>query len=191
MQPDGLHPGNARLTRAPRIETERLILRAHSTDDFNDCAALWGSAEVTRFIGGSPRPPQDAWFRILRYAGHWTLLSYGFWAIIDKTSGAFIGEGGFSDFQRGIAALDAVPEMGWALMPSAWGRGIAKEAVAAFADWGDANFDVAETACIISPDNHASIRVAEHIGFSPIDEITYGGEPTMIFKRHQYAPRQY
>ena len=76
-------------------------------------------------------------------------------------------------------------------MPSAWGRGIAKEAVAAFADWGDANFDVAETACIISPDNHASIRVAEHIGFSPIDEITYGGEPTMIFKRRQYAPRQY
>jgi RimJ/RimL family protein N-acetyltransferase len=173
--------------RAPRIETERLILRAHSIEDFKDCATLWGSAEVTRFIGGSPRPPQDAWFRILRYAGHWTLLGYGFWAITDKTNGKFLGEGGFSDFRRGIAALDAVPEMGWALMPNEWGRGIAKEAVAAFASWGDANFDVPETACIISPDNQASIRVADYVGFSCVDEITYDGEPTTIFKRSQYA----
>lgn len=179
-----------RPVRAPRIETERLILRAHSTQDFKSCAALWGSAAVTRFIGGAPRPPQDAWFRILRYAGHWTLLNYGFWAIVDKRSGAFLGEGGFSDFRRGIAALDAAPEMGWALMPEAWGKGIAKEAVAAFADWGDANFDVAETVCIISPDNHASIRVADYAGFSPVDEITYDGEPTTIFKRDQYAPRR-
>jgi RimJ/RimL family protein N-acetyltransferase len=180
----------SRLTRAPRIETERLILRAHSNEDFDDCAALWGSVEVTRFIGGTPRPPQDAWFRILRYAGHWTLLNYGFWAIVDKASGSFLGEGGFSDFRRGIDALDAVPEMGWALMPDAWGRGIAKEAVAAFADWGDRNFDVSETACIISPDNRASIRVADFIGFSPVDEITYDGTPTTIFKRRQYASRR-
>lgn len=185
MRPEPIRP-----IRAPRIETERLILRAHSTEDFKSCAALWGSAEVTRFIGGSPRPPQDAWFRILRYAGHWTLLNYGFWAIIDKTSGTFVGEGGFSDFRRGIAVLDAVPEMGWALMPEAWGKGIAKEAVAAFADWGDTNFDVAETACIISPANHASIRVADYIGFSAVDEITYDGEPTTIFRRKQFAPRR-
>ncbi len=183
MRPDRIRP-----IRAPRIETERLILRAHSTEDFKDCASLWGSPDVTRFIGGSPRPPQDAWFRILRYAGHWTLLGYGFWAIIDKANGAFLGEGGFSDFRRGVATLDAVPEMGWALMPNAWGRGIAKEAVAAFAAWGDANFDVTETACIISPDNYASIRVANYIGFSAVDEITYDGEPTTIFKRSQYAP---
>jgi RimJ/RimL family protein N-acetyltransferase len=185
MRPDPLRP-----VRAPRIETKRLILRAHSTDDFRDCATLWGSAEVTRFIGGSPRPPQDAWFRILRYAGHWTLLGYGFWAIIDKSTGAYLGEGGFSDFRRGIAALDAVPEMGWALMPNIWGKGFAKEAVAAFANWGDANLGVSETACIISPDNHASIRVADYIGFSPVDEITYDGEPTTIFKRSKGAPHR-
>ena len=178
MRPDVL-----RLSRAPKIETDRLILRAHGTDDFAACAALWGSPEVTRYIGGSPRPPQDAWFRILRYAGHWTLLGYGFWAIVDKHSGQFLGEGGFSDFRRAVPALDDIPEMGWALLPNAWGRGIAQEAVAAFAGWGDAHLGTAETACIISPDNRASIRVAESIGFSPVANITYDGAPTTIFKR--------
>ena len=180
-----MRPETLRLSRAPVIETERLILRAHSTDDFASCAKLWGSAKVTRFIGGSPRPPQDAWFRILRYAGHWTLLGYGFWAITDKASGRFLGEGGFSDFRRGLAALEDIPEMGWALMPSAWGKGIAKEAVMAFARWGDDNLGVVETGCIISPDNGASIRVAEICGFSAVAEITYDGSPTTIFKRER------
>lgn len=178
------------LTAAPRIETDRLVLRAHSSEDFKDCAALWGNADVTRFIGGSPRPPQDAWFRILRYAGHWALLGYGFWAIVDKASGKFLGEGGFGDFQRGISTLNGVPEMGWALAPAAWGKGIAKEAVTAFADWGDANFTAAETGCIISPENRASIRVADYAGFSVVDEITYNGVATLIFKRTQHASRQ-
>ena len=173
------------LVRAPLIETERLILRAHDTNDFAACAMLWGSAEVVRFIGGAPRAPQDAWFRILRYAGHWTLLHYGFWAITDKATGAFLGEGGFSDFRRGITALEDVPEMGWALMPSAWGQGFAKEAVGAFARWGDANLDAHETGCIISPDNRASLVVAENSGFLPVATITYDDVPTIIFKRAQ------
>lgn len=183
-------PDQPDFSRAPLIETERLVLRAHETSDFERCAALWGSAAVTRFIGGSPRPPQDAWFRILRYAGHWTLLGSGFWAITEKLSGAFLGEGGFSDFRRGITALEGVPEMGWALMPEAWGQGIAKEAVAAFADWGDTHFSAAKTACIISPDNHASIRVAEYIGFRAVERIVYDGQPTTIFKRDRHAARR-
>lgn len=184
MLPD--HPD---FSTAPIIETERLILRAHGIDDFDDCAALWGSPEVTRFIGGTPRPPQDAWFRILRYAGHWTLLGCGFWAIVDKQSGAFLGEGGFSDFRRGIAALDTVPEMGWALLPSAWGKGIAKEAVSAFSDWGDQHFRSTTFACIIAPDNHASIRVAETVGFRATEQILYNQDPTIIFKRNRHVPR--
>lgn len=182
MPPERSGPG-----QAPTIETKRLILRAHRSDDFENCVALWGSAEVTRFIGGSPRPPQDAWFRILRYAGHWALLGYGFWTIFDKAEGHFLGEGGFGDFRRGISAIDGVPEMGWAFMPNAWGRGIAKEAVAAFAAWGDANLVAEGSACIISQENIASIRVAEHAGFSAVDEITYEGTATLIFKRSRHA----
>jgi RimJ/RimL family protein N-acetyltransferase len=172
-----------RVERAPIVETERLILRAHRTDDLSDCVALWGDADVTRFIGGAPKPRQDVWFRILRYAGHWALLGNGFWAITDKVSGAFLGEAGFGNFARGIAEIDGLPELGWALMPSAWGKGIAREAVTAVCAWGDAHLSAPITACIIAPANGASIRVAEICGFSPVANITYSGDPTIIFNR--------
>lgn len=178
-------PDSAGFNAAPVIETERLILRAHRVEDFGDCASLWSHPDVTRFIGGTPRPPQDAWFRILRYAGHWSLLGWGFWAITDRHSGAFLGEGGFSDFRRGIADLDAVPEMGWALHPSAWGRHIATEAVRAFSEWGDQNLESPSFACIIAPDNFASIRVAESNGFVAGRQILYNDDPTIIFTRNR------
>ncbi len=36
------------------LETERLILRGHTRDDFAAFAAMWGAPDVTRFIGGKP-----------------------------------------------------------------------------------------------------------------------------------------
>jgi len=41
--------------KAPIIETERLILRGAEPRDIDSAAAMWGSEEVTRFIGGKPR----------------------------------------------------------------------------------------------------------------------------------------
>ncbi|MBA3897944.1 MAG: GNAT family N-acetyltransferase, partial [Sphingomonadaceae bacterium] len=150
---------------APVIWTARLILRGHAVEDHPACAAMWSDPEVTRFIGGKPQSAQDAWFRILRYAGNWALLGYGFWAVTDH-DGRFLGGGGFGDFHRGIAALEGAPEVGWALAPHAWGRGVASEALAAILAWGDANLSAPETRCLISDGNHASVRVAERHGFA-------------------------
>jgi RimJ/RimL family protein N-acetyltransferase len=113
------------IATAPSIVTNRLVLRAHRAEDHPECTALWGSTEVTRFIGGATKSPQEAWFRILQYTGSWQLIGYGLWAICDRESGALLGEGGFGDFRRGIAELEGAPEIGWAFAPQAWGCGIA------------------------------------------------------------------
>src|SRR3546814_20735698 len=49
-----------------------------------------------------PLSPEDAWNRLLRYAGHWTLLGYGIFAVVEQASGRFIGETGIADFHRGL-----------------------------------------------------------------------------------------
>jgi RimJ/RimL family protein N-acetyltransferase len=93
------------------------------------------------------------------------LLGCGSWAVIDCESGAFLGEGGFSDFRRGIAELEGAPEIGWAFGPASWGRGIASEAVGAMVAWGDANLAVPETRCMIANGNIASEKVASRNGY--------------------------
>ena len=122
--------GNQEHPAHPTIETERTILRPHRLDDFDAYAAMWADPVVTRFIGGKPRTREESWIRFLRHPGMWSLLGYGFWAIEEKASGRFIGEAGFHDLKRDIVpSIEGMPEAGWALVPSAHGKGLASEVV--------------------------------------------------------------
>ncbi len=168
----------------PVIETERLLLRGHALEDFEDCLALWTNPDVTRFIGGKPSTREEVWARLLRYVGHWSLLGFGYWVVTDKATGRFLGEVGFADFRREIEpSLDGVPEIGWVLAPHSHGRGYATEAVRAAIAWGEGHFGPIRTACIIAPENGPSIRVAEKTGYREVRRTDYKGNPTIMFMR--------
>ena len=169
---------------APAIETDRLVLRAHAVEDFPDCLALWTDPEVTRFIGGKPSTREEVWARLLRYAGHWALLGFGYWVVAEKATGRFLGEVGFADFKREIEpSLDGMPEIGWVLASHSHGRGYATEAVRAALAWGEGHFGPIRTACIIAPENGPSIRVAERCGYREFRRTTYKDQPTIMFVR--------
>jgi RimJ/RimL family protein N-acetyltransferase len=68
------------MTQSESIETARLILRVHRTEDFEDMYAMWSDPAVTRYIGGKTFSREDVWGGLLRYAGTWTLFGYGFWS---------------------------------------------------------------------------------------------------------------
>jgi RimJ/RimL family protein N-acetyltransferase len=166
------------------FETERLVLRRHVRDDFDDSFALWSDETVTRFIGGKPFSREDVWSRLLRYVGHWSVMGYGYWTIREKRSGRFIGEIGFANYRRDIEPpLGDTPEIGWALMPFAHGQGYATEAVRGALAWADATWPGAETVCIIAPDNIASRRVAEKCGYLEVRQANYKGHETGVFRR--------
>src|SRR5271170_908969 len=171
-------------TEIPVIETKRLILRGHRLDDFSDCAAMWSDPIVTRFIGGKPFSEEETWARLLRYAGHWSLMGFGYWAIEEKDSHSFIGELGFADFKRDIEpSIKGMPELGWVLASRVHGKGYATEAVRAVVSWGETHFGSARIFCLINPENLASIRVAEKCGFQEFRHTTYKGRPTTMLAR--------
>ncbi|WP_329741163.1 GNAT family N-acetyltransferase [Dyella sp. A6] len=168
----------------PVLETARLRLRGHRADDFEAFAAIWADADVVRYIGGKPSTPQESWMRLLRYPGMWALLGYGFWAIEDKASGRPIGEIGYADFKRAIEPpLEGMPEMGWVLASDVHGKGYAREALDAVLAWGQQHFGPHRAACIIEPDNAASVRLATGVGFRFVREVAYLDVQIHVFVR--------
>lgn len=171
-------------TDIPVIKTQRTILRPHRLSDFAASAAMWSDLAVIRHIGGRAMTGEEVWARLLRYAGLWKLLGFGYWAVEDKATGEFLGEAGFQDLRRDIVpAFDGVPEAGWALAPAAHGKGLASEIATAMHQWSDRQFSGARTVCIIDPDNLSSIRVAEKCGYREVTRTSYKGSPVILFER--------
>lgn len=169
---------------APRLETERLILRPHRTEDFPDCAAMWRDPLVVKYTVGTESPPQRTWQRLLAYCGHWALLGFGYWAVESRASGRYIGEMGFADYHRDLPpSVQGLPEIGWALAVEAHGRGYASEALRKVLEWGDANFDAAATFCIIHRENLASVHLARKLGYLTELRAATDGEPSMLLAR--------
>jgi len=172
------------ITKAPRLETARLVLRAHRRDDFPDSAALWANPAVVRHITGKPSTSEESWSRLLRYAGLWSLLGFGYWLVEAKDDSRFIGEVGFADFQRDIVpSLEGRPEAGWVLSSSEHGKGYATEAVSRIVAWADSNIGADRTVCILDPQYGASINVARKAGYGDDAMATYRGQPTLVLSR--------
>ncbi len=168
----------------PVLETARLRLRGHRLGDFPDRHKLWSDPEVVRFISGTPMSEMVAWGGMLTLVGHWELLGFGYWVVEEKATGRFIGEIGFADFKREIVpSIAGVPELGWALVPSAHGKGYATEGARAAMEWSDSHFPARRRVCLISPDNVASIRVAEKLGFHEEVRTTFRDLPTILCAR--------
>ncbi|MFM2098749.1 MAG: hypothetical protein RLZZ366_288 [Pseudomonadota bacterium] len=169
--------------QAPTLTTARLILRAPSLDDWEAYAAAWADPQLTTYIGGQPRTRNESWGKFSAAAGLWALLGYGYWSIIDRASGIFLGTGGLAQFERGLAELRGYPEAGWAFIPDAWNKGIATEAMAAVLAWADSTLAAPEIRCIIDPANVASASVAAKLGFEHMGEVDFPPGTTVVYRR--------
>lgn len=166
------------------IETERLSLRPYTLDDYAAYSAMCSDPEVVRYIGGQPLSPEDAWNRVLRYAGHWSLLGYGIFAVIEKASGRYIGETGLADFHRGIGpGFDDAGEAAWVFSSDVHGRGYAFEAADAAHRWFARQKGDTRTVCLIDPANGASLTLAARLGYSPFGEANYKGHVAILLER--------
>lgn len=143
---------------APRIETERLILRPPRVEDFEGWCELMGDEEAARFIGGhQPRPL--VWRTFLTQVGAWEVQGFGMFSVIERASGRWLGRVGP---WRPLGWPG--PEVGWGLVRVAWGHGYAHEAAVASIDWAFATLGWDEVVHCIAPENTASIRLAERLG---------------------------
>ena len=146
------------------LETEQLVLRRFTAGDVDLLCDLDGDPEVMRFLtGGTPTPREE----IERdYLPHWLAYydcgdRYGFWAAIERSTGAFLG---WFHFRPLSDAPDDEPELGYRLRRSAWGRGYGTEGARALIRKGFAELGVRRVVASTAAANIGSRRVMEKAG---------------------------
>lgn len=161
----------------PRLETERLILRSLTQQDFEDYARIFTDPEVMLYIGeGKPLGRLDAWRQMAATIGHWFLRGYGLWAVEQKSSGKLIGRVGFFNPAEWLGF-----ELGWALARDAWGKGYATEAARRALAYGFDEMQREKVISLIDPNNRASIKVAERLGEKVTGATELFGHKVLIY----------
>ncbi len=144
-----------------RIETERLILRQFEPTDADDLFALCSDPDVVRFVDvGEPLPRDRCELWIARSLANYASRGYGAAAVIDRSSGRFIGYAGI------VFAPDRdEPEIIYAFEKAAWGCGFASELVPPLVRFGLVDCRLPLLLATIAAGNAPSRRVAEKCGF--------------------------
>jgi RimJ/RimL family protein N-acetyltransferase len=160
-------------------------LRRHSFDTFEPLATLWADPRVIQHIRPKPFTRQESWQRLLRYAGMWSILGYGYWAVHHRQSGQYLGDVGFADHCRNLVPpIHGVPEAGWVISAADHGKGYGYEAALAAHQWLDRHRKPVNTVCIIDDKNVASIRIAHKLGYQRVGPAALDDGEVILFKRH-------
>jgi len=146
--------------------------------DLDAISGLLGDPAVMRYYPATmSRDEAAGWieWNLRNYAEH----GHGLW-IIETLTGDFVGDCGLTwQDVRGVKEL----EVGYHVIPSMQGRGMATEAAAACRDFARDHALAKDLIAIIHPDNRASRRVAEHIGMRHADLVGADAESHRIVMR--------
>jgi RimJ/RimL family protein N-acetyltransferase len=155
------------------VRTARLLLRSVSLDDAQALADVYADPEVTRYVRALDLAGTQA--QLERFVGEWVSRRIGPFAVLDASTGEFIGRSGVKYWPE----FDFT-EVGWVLRRDVWGRGYATEAGRASLEYAFAHTDLAYVTAIIAKPNLASIAVARRLGMAPLrDEVVYGTDCTI------------
>lgn len=163
----------------PRLETERLILRAPRRTDFDAYEAFMLSPR-SHLANATPR---KVWHLFATEFFGWCLDGAGHW-VIERKDGTVIGVTGISH-----PSYYPEPEIGWALYDGYEGKGYATEAARAARDW--ARGRLGSLVSYTQDTNTRSVAVAERLGAARDDAAprpdTRSGTPVAVY-RHWGTP---
>ena len=143
------------------LDTPRLTLRPWTEEDAPAMHAIFSDLEAMRFWNTPPSRSPDDLVPGIRRSVSAPPEFHAAWAVILKETGQAMG---FLNYHHREVQNERL-EIGYILARSFWGRGLATEAVSAVLDHCFDDLHINRVEALIDPDNHASVRLAEGIGF--------------------------
>ena len=176
------------------LQTKRFVVREMTMDDMDDLYKLYESPEITRFVEPlysfeKEREYQEQYIRLV-YGEY----GFGLWLVTDKKTGALVGRIGVEPRQERPGVLAAmqdhygnkallppekIVEMGYIVAVDWQGQGVATEVCRAVLEHARERLQKYGVYARVHPDNAASVRLMEKLGFSPT-EVYYKGEQVWV-----------
>ncbi|MFL6073138.1 MAG: GNAT family N-acetyltransferase [Mycobacteriales bacterium] len=148
------------------LATDRLVLRPFTAADVDELYKLNNDPEVMRFLtGGKPVPRETIENETLPQflACYDKGDGYGFWAAVEKATGAFLG---WFEFRPAKDGTPGVVELGYRLNRAAWGKGYATEGARALIRKGFTELGAERVRAETMAVNVRSRRVMEKAGLT-------------------------
>src|SRR6185437_13742162 len=154
---------------APRLVTERLVLRDWTVDDAEAALGVYGDPEVARWLAPeidtvADQPAMSLTLEQWAAENEQMMAPAGRWAIELRHNGRVMG---------GASLLPLPPddefEVGWQLNRQAWGHGYATEAGLALARWAFGQ-GIEQVIALVRPANTRAVATVRRIGMEWVGE---------------------
>ncbi len=163
-------------------ESERLIFRSIQSTDYKFWAPFFVNNPTQKYVGAdqypfSPEAKAQNWLNIQTERKENN--TYGQLAVIEKSTGNFIGVGGIIERE-----INGSPEfeITYSLLPSVWGNGYATELAIFFRHFAFNNIATDSVISMIHKENQASINVAIKNGMQISGETEFMNMSLYIYR---------
>lgn len=157
-------------------ETKRLILREIVPSDADALFELDSDPAVHTYLGNRPLTEKEqveemiAWIR-KQYAEN----GIGRWAVVEKSSNAFIGWAGLKLEKQRVNNHTNYYDLGYRLIRKYWGKGYATESAIASLEYGFDHLKLNEIFAAAHVENIGSNRVLQKVGMQWIETFHHDG----------------
>ena len=142
------------------LNSPRLGFRTWSMEDVPLALALWGNLEVTKTFGG-PFSESQILERLAREIANQLSYKLQYWPVFLLATNEFAGCCGLRLYKQGKQIF----ELGFHFLPQFWGKGLATEAAQAVISYAFGPLALKGLFAGHHPDNAASKKVLEKLGF--------------------------
>lgn len=165
------------------IETERFSIRPLLTEDASGIFELDSNPKVHTYLGNNPiKTLVEAQNVITLVQKQYEDFGIGRWAIIEKTTGDFVGWTGFKYITEPTNNHVHYYDLGYRLIEKYWGKGVATETAKACLKYAFEVLNLSEVYGICDVENDGSKNVLQKCGMTLVDTFDDKNVPHYWFE---------
>ncbi len=144
-------------------ETKRTFIREFSMPDLDDLFQLYSKPGMTKYMEPLFEYEEEKQYELNYIQYIYKLYGFGMWLVYDKISKDLIGRAGIE--VRDTCLEENQAELGFCIASDRWGQGLGYEVCSEIVRLAREEYDLNSLIARCDPDNKASRRLLEKLGF--------------------------